>query len=279
MDKRASVFLLLLSLIPAGLAPGHIGPPSRPAPPPDYAVAKGEELLYEVSWWIVKLGTIRMRVTDAVRDSAGARQTVRADIDTYENLPFASLHSVSESVLDSEYSSLASLSVTQEGEAWRTLRYDYAAERQALFIERGTTSGRDDRRFSIGKVDTLPIGPKFQDGLSIFYFARAHLPGGQKMSVPTVIDGHEGRTVFDFHGENTDEEIGVVDYPVDVVRFDGTMEFSGIYGLSGDFEGWFSNDDARVPIKASMQVMLGSIDVELIGWHRDGWSPPRHPED
>jgi hypothetical protein len=54
------------------------------------------------------------------------------------------------------------------------------------------------------------------------------------------------------------------------------MEFSGIYGLTGPFEGWFSNDDARVPIRANMEVMLGSVKVELIGWNRGGWNPPRH---
>jgi hypothetical protein len=281
MDKRASVFLLLLSLLPAGLAPGHIGPPSRPAPfpPPDYAVTGGEELLYEVSWWIVKLGTIRMRVMDAGEDSTGARPVVHADVDTYEHLPFASLHAVSETMMDEACYSVSSVNISQNGDAWNTIRYNYDSAQGRLFVERGTTPDRDSRQFSVKTVDTVNIDGRFQDGLSIFYFARANLLARAGMSVPTVVEGAEGRTVLHFPGERTSEEIDAVDYPIDVIAFRGVAEFSGIYGLSGDFEGWFSNDDARVPIKASMQVMLGSIDVELIGWHRDGWTPPRRPED
>jgi hypothetical protein len=45
--------------------------------------------------------------------------------------------------------------------------------------------------------------------------------------------------------------------------------------LTGDFEGWFSNDEARVPILAKMKVILGSITIELMRWKRAGWTPPR----
>jgi hypothetical protein len=66
-----------------------------------------------------------------------------------------------------------------------------------------------------------------------------------------------------------------VDYPVDVVHFDGNMDFVGIFGLTGGFEGWFSNDEARVPILAKMKVLIGSVTVELMKWTRPGWNPPR----
>ena len=55
----------------------------------------------------------------------------------------------------------------------------------------------------------------------------------------------------------------------------GTADFTGIYGMSGDFEGWFSNDEARIPILAKMKVIIGSVTIELTRWTRTGWSPPR----
>jgi hypothetical protein len=66
-----------------------------------------------------------------------------------------------------------------------------------------------------------------------------------------------------------------VEYPVDVVKFEGVAEFKGIFGLTGEFTGWFSNDDARVPIKANMEVIIGSVTIELMQWKRAGWLPPR----
>jgi len=279
MKRAVLVIAAVLCGLPPAISPGHGGMSPGPSPATAYSVAAGEELVYEVSWWIVKLGTIRMRVTDAGRDSGAVHPAIRADIDTYENLPFTSLHAVSETIMDSAFSSLESLGLSQDGNAWRTIRYRYAHDRDVLLVEHGTASGRDDRRFTTEDVDTLSIGPEFQDGLSIFYYARAHLRSGRQETVPTIIEGREGRTRFDFTGEATDEEIDAVDYPVDVIAFSGTMEFSGIYGLTGPFEGWFSNDDARVPIRANMEVMIGSVKVELIGWKRDGWKPPRRPED
>jgi hypothetical protein len=70
-------------------------------------------------------------------------------------------------------------------------------------------------------------------------------------------------------------EVDAIDYPVDVVHFDGHLDFVGIFGLTGGFEGWFSNDEARVPIMAKMKVLIGSVTVELMKWNRQGWTPPR----
>jgi hypothetical protein len=281
MKFRAKALLIVSICLPAALLPGHTGASGLPTASPQavYSAPAGEELLYEVSWWIVKLGTIRMRVVNAVRDSGGERSTVRADVDTYEGLPFASLHAVSETVMDNACYSLSSIGINQDGDVWRTIRYDYVPERSRLFIERGTTPDRKSREFSTEKVDTLNIDTPFQDGLSIFYYARANLVSKEETSVRTVVEGTDGKTLFRYPGERTSEEIGAVDYPIDVIGFQGVAVFNGIYGLTGDFEGWFSNDDARVPIRANMGLTLGSVKIELIGWRRDGWTPPRHTED
>jgi hypothetical protein len=44
--------------------------------------------------------------------------------------------------------------------------------------------------------------------------------------------------------------------------------------MTGEFTGWFSDDEAAVPIKGKLNVLLGSVTVELIQWKRDSWSPP-----
>jgi hypothetical protein len=82
---------------------------------------------------------------------------------------------------------------------------------------------------------------------------------------------------LDFARRQEKAEIDAVDYPVDVLHFDGRADFVGIFGLTGDFEGWFSNDNARVPILAKMHVIIGSVTIELMQWTRAGWTPPRAP--
>jgi hypothetical protein len=69
--------------------------------------------------------------------------------------------------------------------------------------------------------------------------------------------------------------IDAVDYEIDCRRLDGKTDFVSVYGLTGDFEGWFSNDEARVPILAKMKVILGSVTIELMAWNRTGWKPPK----
>lgn len=278
MNGMARTLLLPVLLFSFALVPGIPAGPGPPSPAVS-AFPAGEELVYEVSWWVVNLGTIRLRVVDTARDGNGPQTRARADIDSYPELPFASLHVMTETVMDSEWYSREFLGITEDNHAWRTIRYEYAAEKNRLQIERGTAPGRESREFSVEKVETLSIAPKYQDGLSILYFARANAGSGRQINAPTVIEGAEGRTIFDFRGERTSEEIDAVEYPVDVIRFRGKAEFSGIFGLTGDFEGWVSNDAAKIPIRANLEVLLGSVKVELISWRRDGWVPPRAPED
>ena len=76
----------------------------------------------------------------------------------------------------------------------------------------------------------------------------------------------------------TEAEIDAVDYPVEVVEFDGRMDYEGVYGLTGYFQGWFTNDEARIPIVARMKVILGSVKVQLQKWQRGGWQPPKYME-
>jgi hypothetical protein len=126
------------------------------------------------------------------------------------------------------------------------------------------------------KFDTLQLPfDRFQDGTSILYYARAHVRDQLGVRVPTLVRGKVGYTNFYFPAERTTEEIDAVNYPISVLEFEGFAEFEGIFGLTGDFTGWFSDDDAAIPIKAKMKVILGSITIELKEWKRAGWSPPQ----
>jgi hypothetical protein len=99
------------------------------------------------------------------------------------------------------------------------------------------------------------------------------------MNIPCLVTEQKVNTYIDFTNQQRQTvTLDAVDYPVDVIGFEGTAEFVGIFGLTGDFEGWFSNDDARIPIVAKMKVIIGSVTLDLVSWNRPGWTPPRAPE-
>jgi hypothetical protein len=56
----------------------------------------------------------------------------------------------------------------------------------------------------------------------------------------------------------------------------GSADWKALYGLGGKFEGWFSADEARVPIFAKMNVYIGNIEIELKSWKRNNWFPPKY---
>jgi hypothetical protein len=154
--------------------------------------------------------------------------------------------------------------------------YYFSPSTRTFITENAYVKALDDLPEPKATYDTLRLSfDRFQDGTSILYFARAHIHSRQAIAVPTLVRGKAGRTEFYLPAERTVEKIDAVPYPIRVLQLEGKADFEGIFGLTGDFIGWFSDDAAAVPIKAKMKVILGSINIELIEWKRPGWSPPR----
>jgi hypothetical protein len=80
---------------------------------------------------------------------------------------------------------------------------------------------------------------------------------------------------IDFNTAKTDVSIDNVDYDISSVYLEGYSYFTAVFGLTGDFSGWFSNDAARVPLKAKLKVKIGNVTLELKSWKRKSWKPPQ----
>jgi len=260
--------LLGILLTCAGLLRGTLSPGPLPVSPPENnVIADGEDLVYEVSWAFVKLGTIRLKTH---RD-----RTSEAYIHSYDGLPFVDLHSVHYTTLDSCFYSLASRSLEKKEDEWWGLEYRFDTARKRLYVEEVFKKDFASPPYRRDMRDTIQLSSmSFIDGLSIAYFPRAFLHTRQTLTVPTVLYGKLGETTFTFGGLPTTESIDALPYPVRVIEVPGTTTVQGIYGMTGNFTGWFSDDAAGVPIKGKLKVLIGSVTVELIQWNRKGWSPP-----
>ncbi len=233
----------------------------------------GEELVYEVSWTFFKLGRIRVVTLPATSPGVAYRSVAYSD--SYD-LPFVDFHAYSTAEMDSTLFSKGSSLFEKNGDRWFRQVYHFSPSTRLFITENAYVNALHHLPQPKATYDTLRLSyDRFQDGTSIFYFARAHIHSGRAIAVPTMVRGKAGRTEFYLPAERTVETIDAVPYPIRVLQLEGKADFEGIFGLTGDFIGWFSDDAAAVPIKAKMKVILGSINIELIEWKRPGWSPPR----
>jgi hypothetical protein len=233
----------------------------------------GEELTYAVHYSFFNIGTIRMRVDS--KEYAYGREIFHtsAFIDSNPALSWlVDLHIRFFSGIDKELFSHTWLSEdsTSKKVKYRKVWFQYGPN-----ILHGEDGKKVNGVYKPESADTGKMSGYCEDGLSLFFYARGNVHQRKETYIPTCIDNREAKTYFHFPNERIKVDIDSVPYPVDCVHFDGRADFTGIFGLSGGFEGWFSNDAAAIPVKAKLKVVLGSAKVELVGWKRGSWAPPR----
>ncbi|GBD07572.1 hypothetical protein HRbin21_01402 [bacterium HR21] len=230
----------------------------------------GEELEYEVSYFGISLGRIRI-VTERMDSLQGKPVVVAAAVmESHPNIPFLSLKALFRSWLDT------SGAFSHRFEGWMQQgdrpegygKYVFDYDRRVLVAEEWEGGQRIIQR-------TFPLRARMNEGLSLLFAARRFVHSKKSYRFPTVVTSDTAATVIHFTGRRQAITIGALPYPVRTVYFWGTANWTGIYGLTGSFEGWFSDDEARVPIRAKLRVYIGSVTVELVRWKRAGWQPPR----
>ncbi len=242
---------------------------AQSTPPLSKVFVEGEELVYNVRYGFIDLGQVRIKIVSKEQTPTSLVYNGLADIQSYPKVPFVDLKAVFQSKMDTSVYSRQFIGKSKNGKFWEFAKYIFDYDAHHVLIEKGVADSLVEKR------DTLEINVPYQDGLSLFYYARDQVFSGKKMNIPSLVKEEKVNTYIDFKNERSSVEIDPVDYPIDVVGFEGTAEFVGIFGLTGDFEGWFSADEARIPILAKMKVIIGNVTLELMEWKRPGWVPPR----
>ncbi len=229
----------------------------------------GEELEYDVSYLGISLGRIRVLTEDTVYLSGKLAVKVSALMQSHPSIPFLSLWGLFRSWIDTS----AAFSYRFEGwvregskpEGYGRCEFDYA---QRLAIAEEWEGGEPLVRRQ------YPLRVRLNDGLSILFAARRFAHSGRSYRFPTIIKADTVETVIHFTSRREAVRIAALSYPVRTVYFYGNANWTGIYGVTGAFRAWFSDDEARVPIRAQMRVYVGSVTIELVRWRRVGWQPP-----
>jgi len=232
----------------------------------------GEDLTYVVKYAFLNLGELRTVIEE--KDTINQKTIYKsiAYIDSYEGLPFVNLHQVYRSWFDSTL-----YPVYFEGQMY----YDEDTSFTKYFFSGDTSVHiiKGKLNPAIISMDTIVnLKRRFQDGLSLLYFARFNFGKQDTTEIGCYINEDTSTTQIIYSSGREEISIDAVDYNIDCLKLEGETNFTGIFGLTGHFEGWFSNDKYNVPILAKLNVLIGSVVVELIDWKDKTWQPPKYKE-
>ncbi len=231
----------------------------------------GEELVYSVKYTFIKLGELKFKVLEKKVESDKTYYRVMVYINSDESIPFVDLHEIYESFYNiGNYSDLFK-ATHRTKDYFRFSEHDFDYKNNKIYVKKGTL-----KPYLVEIDSTCDLRHSFNDGLSLFYYARIMSGSKHKETIHCFINEQKVKTYINFYNESESIKIDAANYLINCVRLSGFADFSGVFGLNGDFEGWFTNDIYKVPVYAKLSVLLGNITVELISWRKKGWKPPKY---
>ncbi len=247
----------------------------------------GEELVYTVSFGFIKLGEVKFNLNSSFYENNQKYYTAKAEMKSFEGIPFLSVRYIFESIIREEKGKIFSEKFhasefkdenTGERVILRTdYEFDYSSNSDTGYIKvkRYKDNGRD-KILEVDKTETFEKGIEFQDGLSIVYLARINSYKKERSKkVNIYINEQQSYIAYSFNYNRDAVSLDIFDYDMAAIKIDGKADFIGVLGLTGEFEGWLSDDDERVPLKARFNIILGSVTLELTSYKKIGWKPPR----
>jgi hypothetical protein len=231
----------------------------------------GEELIYDVYYSFINIGWAKFNTTRVI----GTKNIYMCEavLKSNEALPFVTVDFkfISEiEVLDNLIRPLKFTSKEFKDGKTSTITYNFNYDSSSVYIKKIGFEGQTEYE------KRMPLHSVYQDGLSIFYFARFSFFSNKAVDVPVLINQDSSSIHINFNTAKTDVDIGEVDYDISSLYLDGNTGYEFVFGLTGDFSGWFTNDAARIPAKAKLKVKIGNVTLELKAWKRHGWNPPKY---
>jgi len=231
----------------------------------------GEELIYDVYYSFINIGWAKFNTTRIT----GHKNLYKCEavLKSNEALPFVTVdyYFISEiEVFDNYIRPLKFTGKEFKDGGQSVLTYDFKYDSSKVYIKKIGFNG------SVEYEKVMPLGEVYQDGLSIFYFARFNFFSTKSVDVPVLINQDSSSIHINFNNSKTGVDISEADYDISSVYLEGMTNYEFVFGLTGDFSGWFTNDEARIPVKAKLKVKIGSVTLELKAWKRKGWSLPEY---
>ncbi len=231
----------------------------------------GEELTYVVKYYLLKIGELRFKVVSKDKVNGKYLYSAIVYMDSYNGIPSVDLHQTYETKINPDLYSEFFRGIVKGKEYASFTDYFFNYNKKKIHVKKGKVNPYQIWNDTTGSIDKM-----YQDGLSIFYYARMHTGKKHSGFVPCMVNEKRLGASINYYDEVKKIKIDAINYDVAAVHLDGRTDFVSVFGLTGYFDGWFTNDAAAIPLTANLNVILGKISVELISWKRPGWVPPRY---
>ena len=236
--------------------------------PKDFKWQKGEELVYEVEWEFVYLGIVTLSNFGKELINGKESNHIQVVIESNPLLFWLDHQSVYNTYITDSLKVMRFVSDENIDDTAYNAQYDFDYLNNNIKLTLFDKENPQNTR-----VKNINLKPNLFDGISLIQFARVNSLMKKKDTVATFIEHKSGDVVFDFSLSKHITESDAFPEGINTVYFNGELFVTGIAGITGPFETWYSNDNSRVPIVAYMEVFIGQVEIELVKWKN--WSPKR----
>ncbi len=241
-------------------------------------IKTGEVLVYEMSYLGVPFA--KMRIETLGEETVAGQKCVKtkAYAHSYGNLPKVNAQAKFEAWTNAEYGYgvkfTRNLKFRDKDWEFQEVYFDYFGDKT---ISNRKWVNKDLRQNAKIKITD---SKRYFDPFSLFFFGRSSIvEKDRRKSAGTFFDG-EPFYVSIVCSENRGfiRSGAFGDKKIEVIRARANADWAEGYGLKGEVVGYFTRDEARIPIKAEIDFIVGKIEANLIQVERTGYSPPYFKE-
>jgi hypothetical protein len=218
----------------------------------------GEVLRYRVRWSVFRLGTVT--IGQVTHDSG--KYIVEMTVRSSPSLPFIDVDFLNRTILCEQRQSITEEIITSGKTNEKTV-YRYDATSHRILMEDSVEGERV-------RLDTLNWETECYDALGLLMYCRRFAGSGRSVSLPTLNDYRIGRTDVVYLNEPEEIEVLAFEGRRRCLKAAGFAHWVGksFAGMKGPFRGWFTDDESAIPLKAEVEIFLGSIVLELESYQR-----------
>lgn len=213
----------------------------------------GELLRYKVKWGFIRLGTIEIS-QEALKQSYYTKYLIQLNA---KSIRF-------KVVLDATSPTRSNFILEESGEKETSTVYWYDPLKCLLLMEVRENG-------SLVQKSSLFYERDYYDVLSLIMLMRCLSDSGLSLTLPTIIGTTIKDTDLNFTDYTEEIKVSALERAVRARRVEGKANWKAWGGISGPFRGWFSDDEAAIPLKFRLRIFLGSVTLELEEFYRPDW--------
>lgn len=234
----------------------------------DFKWEKGEELVYDVEWEFLYLGTVTMSNFGQQLVNGKNAYHIQVVIESNPMLFWLDHQSVYHTYLTDSLQVMRFITDERIDDVAYNAQYDFDYQNKNIKL-----TLFDKENPSNMTVKNIALKPNLIDGIGLIQFARVNSLSIQKDTVSTFIEDKSGDVLFNFSLSKHITKSDAFPEGINTVYFNGELFVTGIAGITGPFETWYSDDNSRVPVRAYMEVFIGQVEIELVKWKN--WYPQK----